>query len=138
MQADLGRFIYTYRPLGPAAARPQRIALPGSRRRAMVLSLRARRLRPISMNKNEILIACQNRWLPVLEKCAFESQTVAQRIFSTVCAVESDTGGAQYFLNASAETAGFVVEALLAIGVPQTADMCPRPSNSRVFRASRV
>jgi hypothetical protein len=57
------------------------------------------------------------------------TQSVPQKVFSSVWAVESEVnngGFSQYFLNASAETASFVAEALEAIGAPRTADICRR------------
>jgi hypothetical protein len=59
----------------------------------------------------------------------FDTQSTPQRIFSAIWSVESEVnngGFSQYFLNDSCETAGFVAEALGAIGAPRTADICRR------------
>ena len=79
------------------------------------------------MNKNEILIGLSESENTKFGKEEFENQSVPQRVFSSVWAVESEVnngGFSQYFLNSSAETAAFVAEALDAIGAPRTADIC--------------
>jgi hypothetical protein len=61
------------------------------------------------------------------EDCA--SQSVPQKVFSALWAVESEVnngGFSQYFVNSSAESAHFVVDALRMIGAPKTADICQR------------
>jgi hypothetical protein len=82
------------------------------------------------MNKNEVLID-----LSASERTAFgrsedfESQSIPQKIFSSIWALESEVnngGFSQYFFNSSCETAGFVAEALDSIGAPRTADICRR------------
>jgi hypothetical protein len=81
------------------------------------------------MNKNRILID-----LSESEKTKFGKQEVAeqshpQKIFSAIWALESEVnngGFSQYFLNSSAESASFVVQALETIGAPKTASICRR------------
>jgi hypothetical protein len=53
----------------------------------------------------------------------------AQKVFSALWEVESEVnngGFSQYFVNSSAESAHFVVDALEIIGAPKTADICQR------------
>jgi len=81
------------------------------------------------MDKNAILIGLSESDRTKFGKDDFETQSVPQRVFSAVWAVESEVnngGFSQYFLNSSSETAGFVVDALSAIGAPRTADVCSR------------
>jgi hypothetical protein len=81
------------------------------------------------MNKNEILIGLSESENTKFGKAQFENQSVPQRVFSSIWAVESEVnngGFSQYFLNSSAETAAFVAEALDAISAPRTADICRR------------
>jgi hypothetical protein len=59
----------------------------------------------------------------------FGRQSMPQKVFSAIWAVESEVnngGFSQYFLNSSAESASFVVEALETIGAPETAAICER------------
>jgi hypothetical protein len=81
------------------------------------------------MNKNEILIRLSESENTKFGKEEFENQSLPQRVFSSVWAVESEVnngGFSQYFLNPSAGTAAFVAEALDAIGAPRTAEICRR------------
>src|SRR5437867_7886378 len=57
------------------------------------------------------------------------SQSLPQKVFSALWEVESEVnngGFSQYFLNSSAESASFVVEALETVGAPDTAAICRR------------
>jgi len=59
----------------------------------------------------------------------FATQSLPQKIFSAIWEIESEVnngGFSQYFINESAESAPFVVEALEKIGAPKTADVCRR------------
>ena len=81
------------------------------------------------MNKNGILIDLSESDRTKFGKEDFAGQSVPQKVFSGIWAVESEVnngGFAQYFLNSSAETAPFVAEALETIGAPRTADICRR------------
>jgi len=81
------------------------------------------------MDKNGILIDLSESDRTKIGKEDFETQSIPQKVFSAVWAVESEVnngGFSQYFLNSSAETARFVVEALNIIGAPRTADICKR------------
>src|SRR5258708_26400252 len=81
------------------------------------------------MDKNSILIDLSESKRTKFGKEDFETQSVPQKVFSSVWAVESEVnngGFSQYFLNSSAETSAFVAEALEAIGAPRTADICRR------------
>ena len=81
------------------------------------------------MNKNSILIQLSESPNTKFGKEDFASQSVPQKVFSTIWAVESEVnngGFSQYFFNSSAETAPFVEQALEAIGAPKTADICGR------------
>lgn len=81
------------------------------------------------MNKNEILIALSESDKTKFGTENFSTQSIPQRVLSSVWAIESEVnngGFAQYFLNSSCETAGFVAEALDTIGAPRTADICKR------------
>ena len=81
------------------------------------------------MNKNGILIELSESEKTKFGKQDFSTQSVPQKVFSSVWAVESEVnngGFSQYFLNSSAETAAFVAEALDVIGAPGTADICRR------------
>jgi hypothetical protein len=81
------------------------------------------------MTKNHILIGLSESDRTKFGKDNFSDQSAPQKIFSAIWAVEAEVnngGFSQYFLNSSAETAGFVVEALETIGAPQTADICKR------------
>src|SRR4051794_7440538 len=81
------------------------------------------------MTKNEILIGLSESERTKFGKEDFALQSLPQKVFSSVWAIESEVnngGFAQYFLNSSAETAAFVAEALDTIGAPKTADICRR------------
>jgi len=81
------------------------------------------------MDKNEILIALSASENTKFGKEDFDKQSLPQKIFSTIWAVESEVnngGFSQYFLNSSSETAAFVVNSLDTIGAPRTADICRR------------
>ncbi len=81
------------------------------------------------MNKNEILINLSESERTKFGKEAFATQSLPQKVFSAVWALESQVnngGFSQYFLNESGESASFVVEALEIIGAPKTADICKR------------
>jgi len=81
------------------------------------------------MDKNGILIALSESDKTKFGKEDFSAQSVPQKVFSSIWAVESDVnngGFSQYFLNDSSETAGFVAEALDTIGAPKTAEICRR------------
>ncbi len=81
------------------------------------------------MTKNHILIHLSESDKTSFGKQEFASQSVPQKVFSAIWAVESEVnngGFSQYFLNSSAESASFVAEALESIGAPETADICRR------------
>jgi hypothetical protein len=81
------------------------------------------------MNKNEILIKLSESEQTKFGKEDFHTQSVPQKVFSSIWAVESEVnngGFSQYFQNSSAETAPFVVEALSTVGAPRTAQICSR------------
>jgi hypothetical protein len=81
------------------------------------------------MDKNGILIALSESDKTRFGKDDFSAQSLPQKVFSSIWAVESEVnngGFSQYFLNLSAETAGFVGEALDTIGAPKTAEICRR------------
>ena len=81
------------------------------------------------MNKNEILIMLSESGSTAFGKQDFEEQSIPQKVFSSVWALESEVnngGFSQYFQNCSNETAGFVVEALHFIDAHQTAEICKR------------
>jgi len=82
------------------------------------------------MDKNNILINLSESEQIKFGKEDFHTQSVPQKVFSSIWAVESEVnngGFSQYFQNStSAETAPFVVEALNTIGAPSTADICNR------------
>jgi hypothetical protein len=79
------------------------------------------------VNKNNILICLSESHKTKFGKEDFASQSIPQRVFSSVWAIESEVnngGFSQYFLNDSCETAAFVVEALETIGALNTAEIC--------------
>ena len=81
------------------------------------------------MDKNSVLIDLSESDRTDFGKKAFAAQSLPQKVFSALWAVESEVnngGFAQYFLNSSCETVPFVAEALDIIGAPQTADICRR------------
>lgn len=80
-------------------------------------------------SKNEVLISLSESDKTDFGKKDFASQSRPQKVFSAIWALESEVnngGFAQYFVNESGETAGFVSEALEIIGAPKTADICRR------------
>ena len=83
----------------------------------------------MSPTKNHILILLSSSDKTTFGKEDFQSQSLPQKVFSAICEVESEVnngGFAQYFLNSSAESASFVVEALETLGAPKTANICER------------
>jgi hypothetical protein len=81
------------------------------------------------MNKNGILISLSESEKTRFGKEEFARQSHPQKVFSAIWAVESEVnngGFSQYFVNDSAESASFVVEALKTIGATKTADICKR------------
>ncbi len=81
------------------------------------------------MNKNGILISLSTSDKTKFGKEGFVLQSIPQKVFSAIWEVEAEVnngGFSQYFLNDSAESAPFVVEALNTIGAPKTADICQR------------
>lgn len=79
--------------------------------------------------KNHILINLSSSEKTSFGKEDFANQSQPQRVFSAIWEVESEVnngGFSQYFLNSSAESASFVVEALETVGAPKTADICKR------------
>jgi hypothetical protein len=81
------------------------------------------------MDKNGILIALSESGKTKFGKEDFSTQSIPQKVFSSIWAVESEVnngGFSQYFQNTLDETAGFVTEALEMIGAPTTADICRR------------
>jgi hypothetical protein len=82
-----------------------------------------------AMTKNHILIDLSASDKTSFGKEDFARQSLPQRVFSAIWAVESEVnngGFSQYFLNSSAESASFVVKALETIGAPETAVICKR------------
>ena len=81
------------------------------------------------MNKNKILIDLSESEKTRFGKEEFGQQSLPQKVFSAIWAVESEVnngGFSQYFLNSSAESASFVAKALETIGAPKTASICNR------------
>lgn len=81
------------------------------------------------MDKNSILISLSESEKTRFGKEDFALQSLPQKVFSAIRAVESEVnngGFSQYFLNSSAESASFVVQALETVGAPRTADICKR------------
>jgi hypothetical protein len=82
-----------------------------------------------TMNKNRILIDLSESEKTKFGKQEFAEQSLPQKVFSAIWAVESEVnngGFSQYFLNSSAESASIVVEALETIDAPKTASICNR------------
>ena len=82
-----------------------------------------------TVNKNEILISLSESVATKVGKEEFEQQSLPQRVFTAIWEVEAEVnngGFSQYFLNDSAESTSFVVNALTTIGAPKTADICSR------------
>jgi len=83
----------------------------------------------MSTTKNHILIGLSESERTKFGKQDFASQSVPQKVFSALWEVEAEVnngGFSQYFVNSSAESADFVVDALRMIGAPKTADICQR------------
>jgi len=81
------------------------------------------------MDKNGFLAGLSESDRTQFGKTDFEEQSVPQKVFSSIWAVESEVnngGFQQYFQNFSAETAHFMVVAFKTIGAPKTADICDR------------
>jgi hypothetical protein len=81
------------------------------------------------MNKNRILIDLSESEKAKFGKHEFAEQSLPQKVFSAIWALESEVnngGFSQYFLNSSAESASFVVQALETIRAPETASICNR------------
>jgi len=81
------------------------------------------------MDKNGILVALSQSDRTEFGKDNFATQSIPQKVFSSVWALESEVnngGFSQYFFNHSAETASFIVEALHSIGALNTANICTR------------
>lgn len=86
-------------------------------------------LRPLTMNKNEILIDLSESEMTKVGKEEFAKQSFPQKVFTAIWEVESEVnngGLSQNFLNDSAESASFLVAALEKIGAPKTANICQR------------
>jgi len=81
----------------------------------------------MSPTKAHILIRLSSSDKTSFGKERFAIQSRPQKVFSAIWEVESEVnngGFAQYFLNSSAESASFVVEALETVGAPKTANIC--------------
>ncbi len=81
------------------------------------------------MDMNGILIELSDSDKTKFGRDNFNTQSVPQKVFSSIWAIESEVnngGFSQYFLNSSAETAGFVVEALEMVGATNMADISRR------------
>jgi hypothetical protein len=81
------------------------------------------------MDMNGILIVLSQSDRTEVGKDNFGTQSVPQKVFSSIWAIESEVnngGFAQYLLNSSCETAGFVVEALETVGATSAADISRR------------
>ncbi len=79
--------------------------------------------------QNEILIKLSESAATKIGKEEFEQQSLPQKVFTASWEIESEVnngGFSQYFLNDSAESASFVVNALTTIGAPKTAEICGR------------
>jgi len=82
-----------------------------------------------TVNKNRNLIDLSESKQTGFGKQEFTEQSRPQKVFSAIWAVESEVnngGFSQYFINSSAESASFVVEAFETIGAPETASICSR------------
>lgn len=83
----------------------------------------------MSPTKNRILINLSSSDKTSFGKEDFANQSLPQKVFSAIWVVESEVnngGFSQYFLNSSADSTPFVVEALRIIGAPATAAICER------------
>ena len=78
----------------------------------------------MSPTKNHILILLSESEKTSFGKEEFSRQSVPQKVFSAIWAVESEVnngGFSQYFLNGTGDSTPFVVAALETIGAPITA-----------------
>jgi hypothetical protein len=83
----------------------------------------------MSPTKNHILINLSSSEKTSVGKEDFATQSLPQKVFSALWEVESEVNNGgfwQYFLNSSAESAAFLVEALETLRAPKTADICKR------------
>lgn len=83
----------------------------------------------MSPTKNHILILLSESEKTSFGKEDFSRQSVPQKVFSAIWAVESEVnngGFSQYFLNSTGDSTPFVVAALETIDAPKTADICKR------------
>ena|SRR5688572_23588102 len=81
------------------------------------------------MEKHQILIRLSESKHTKFGKEDFKNQSYPQKVFSAIWSLESEVnngGFSQYFINSSAETAFFIVEALTAIGALNTAKICKK------------
>ncbi|HET9406876.1 MAG TPA: DMP19 family protein [Candidatus Sulfotelmatobacter sp.] len=81
------------------------------------------------MTKNHILISLSQSDKTSVGKVPLAQQSRPQKVFSAIWEVEAEVnngGFGQYFLNDSAESVPFVVDALETIGASKTADICRR------------
>ena len=81
------------------------------------------------MDKNGVLINLSESNKTKFGKEDFALQSVPQKVFSAIWALESEVnngGFSQYFLNDSAASASFVAQALQTIDAPKTGDICKR------------
>lgn len=80
------------------------------------------------MDKNKILINLSESDKTKFGKEDFKTQSVAQKVFSSIWAVEADVNNDGFigYFGWNPETVVFVVEALNIIGAPLTADICKR------------
>lgn len=83
----------------------------------------------MSPTKSHILINLSSSEKTSFGREEFALQSVPQKVFSAIWGIESEVnkgGFSQYFINSSAESASFVVEALETLGAPKTAEICKR------------
>jgi hypothetical protein len=79
------------------------------------------------MDKNEILIRLSESKATKIGKEDFAQQSLPQKVFTAIWEAQGEVcngGFSQYFVNSSAESASFVVEAFLTIGAHNTANIC--------------
>lgn len=78
------------------------------------------------MRKDRILIELSESKMTQFGRKEFATQSIPQQVFSTIWELESEVnngGYSQYFQNSSAETAPFLVAALVTIGASQAAEL---------------
>lgn len=83
----------------------------------------------MSPTKNHILILLSESENASVGKEEFFRQSVPQKVFSAIWAVESEVnngGFSQYFLNSTGDSIWIVVQALETVGAPKTAAICKR------------